>query len=226
MQLYGVHTHTFTYAPWMNSPPYCKSKHQESSDLPGMKIALAMADQIGGEKQAGRAPVLRIVVEQESIVGPVWSRNCATWGIISNIQWYSCNIISEQNIIQTLPCWLIGIWGQPPWQPGMLQPIDLKHLKITIHNYVNQNDAKSDWSPFPSTTYSHFHWRAGCPFLSSQRFCCPQVDYVNTHGTSTPIGDVQELGAVKRVFEADGGAMGGGATQWECAPFFLRSTRF
>jgi len=27
-----------------------------------------------------------------------------------------------------------------------------------------------------------------------------QVDYVNTHGTSTPVGDVQELGAVKRVF--------------------------
>merc|ERR1712061_237767 len=27
------------------------------------------------------------------------------------------------------------------------------------------------------------------------------VDYVNTHGTSTPVGDVQELGAVKRVFE-------------------------
>ena len=25
---------------------------------------------------------------------------------------------------------------------------------------------------------------------------------MNTHGTSTPIGDVQELGAVKRVFEA------------------------
>lgn len=31
-----------------------------------------------------------------------------------------------------------------------------------------------------------------------------QVDYVNTHGTSTPIGDVQELGAVKRVFEEKG----------------------
>lgn len=29
-----------------------------------------------------------------------------------------------------------------------------------------------------------------------------EVGYVNTHGTSTPIGDVQELGAVKRVFEA------------------------
>lgn len=27
------------------------------------------------------------------------------------------------------------------------------------------------------------------------------VDYINTHGTSTPVGDVQELGAVKRVFE-------------------------
>ena len=31
-----------------------------------------------------------------------------------------------------------------------------------------------------------------------------EVDYVNTHGTSTPIGDVQELGAVKRVFEDRG----------------------
>lgn len=30
------------------------------------------------------------------------------------------------------------------------------------------------------------------------------VDYVNTHGTSTPVGDVQELGAVKRVFDAEG----------------------
>merc|ERR1712066_694434 len=27
------------------------------------------------------------------------------------------------------------------------------------------------------------------------------VEYVNTHGTSTPVGDVQELGAVRRVFE-------------------------
>ncbi|CAK9018089.1 3-oxoacyl-[acyl-carrier-protein] synthase 1 (3-oxoacyl-[acyl-carrier-protein] synthase I) (Beta-ketoacyl-ACP synthase I) (KAS I), partial [Durusdinium trenchii] len=31
-----------------------------------------------------------------------------------------------------------------------------------------------------------------------------EVTYVNTHGTSTPIGDVQELGAVKRVFEERG----------------------
>jgi len=30
------------------------------------------------------------------------------------------------------------------------------------------------------------------------------VDYVNTHGTSTPVGDVQELGAVKRVFDRAG----------------------
>jgi len=30
------------------------------------------------------------------------------------------------------------------------------------------------------------------------------VDYINTHGTSTPIGDVKELGAVKNVFEAEG----------------------
>lgn len=30
------------------------------------------------------------------------------------------------------------------------------------------------------------------------------VDYINTHGTSTPVGDVQELGAVKRVFQSLG----------------------
>mmetsp|Transcript_23860 Transcript_23860/g.42493 ORF Transcript_23860/g.42493 Transcript_23860/m.42493 type:complete len:134 (-) Transcript_23860:287-688(-) len=31
-----------------------------------------------------------------------------------------------------------------------------------------------------------------------------KVDYINTHGTSTPIGDLKELGAVKNVFEGEG----------------------
>merc|ERR1719378_2008203 len=31
-----------------------------------------------------------------------------------------------------------------------------------------------------------------------------KVEYVNTHGTSTPVGDVKELGAIKRVFDAKG----------------------
>lgn len=31
-----------------------------------------------------------------------------------------------------------------------------------------------------------------------------QVDYINTHGTSTPIGDIKELGAVKNVFDKEG----------------------
>ena len=30
------------------------------------------------------------------------------------------------------------------------------------------------------------------------------VDYINTHGTSTPVGDTKELGAVKNVFEKQG----------------------
>merc|ERR1711871_1189775 len=30
------------------------------------------------------------------------------------------------------------------------------------------------------------------------------VEYVNTHGTSTPVGDVKELGAIKEVFTAKG----------------------
>jgi len=31
-----------------------------------------------------------------------------------------------------------------------------------------------------------------------------KVDYVNTHGTSTPVGDIQELGAIGRVFSPKG----------------------
>lgn len=31
-----------------------------------------------------------------------------------------------------------------------------------------------------------------------------QVDYVNTHGTSTPVGDIMELGAIKTVFTEKG----------------------
>ena len=31
-----------------------------------------------------------------------------------------------------------------------------------------------------------------------------QIDYINTHGTSTPVGDTMELGAIKKTFDAAG----------------------
>ena len=36
-----------------------------------------------------------------------------------------------------------------------------------------------------------------------------KVDYLNTHGTSTPVGDVKELGAIQEVFGADSPAISG-----------------
>lgn len=33
------------------------------------------------------------------------------------------------------------------------------------------------------------------------------IDYLNTHGTSTPVGDVKELGAIKEVFGNNSPAM-------------------
>ncbi|WJG08297.1 beta-ketoacyl-ACP synthase I [Aliiglaciecola sp. LCG003] len=34
-----------------------------------------------------------------------------------------------------------------------------------------------------------------------------KIDYLNTHGTSTPVGDVKELGAIQEVFGSDGPAI-------------------
>ncbi|KAL3928634.1 MAG: hypothetical protein SGARI_004978 [Bacillariaceae sp.] len=39
------------------------------------------------------------------------------------------------------------------------------------------------------------------------------VDYINTHGTSTPVGDIAELGAIKRLFESKGYTPNVGSTK-------------
>jgi 3-oxoacyl-[acyl-carrier-protein] synthase-1 len=44
---------------------------------------------------------------------------------------------------------------------------------------------------------------ARCMRMAIQSLGNTQVDYINTHGTSTPIGDVAELKAIKEVFGAD-----------------------
>jgi 3-oxoacyl-(acyl-carrier-protein) synthase len=35
---------------------------------------------------------------------------------------------------------------------------------------------------------------------NSNVYCQNKIDYINTHGTSTPVGDITELNAVKNTF--------------------------
>ena len=39
---------------------------------------------------------------------------------------------------------------------------------------------------------------------ADKRAGAKKVDYINTHGTSTPVGDLAELGAIKRLFDRKG----------------------
>lgn len=39
---------------------------------------------------------------------------------------------------------------------------------------------------------------------ANQRAGTKEVEYINTHGTSTPVGDLAELGAIKRRFDEEG----------------------
>src|SRR5205085_6495831 len=43
---------------------------------------------------------------------------------------------------------------------------------------------------------------ARCMRLALEMYGPGPIDYLNTHGTSTPVGDVAELGAMKEVFGA------------------------
>ena len=42
------------------------------------------------------------------------------------------------------------------------------------------------------------------PFFKESGLNSEQIDYVNAHGTSTPVGDMIELAAVEKLFQTEG----------------------
>ena len=66
-----------------------------------------------------------------------------------------------------------------------------------VHGFGMSSDGEGEMvAPSPDGAY-----RAMLAALSSTGLCPEQIDYVNTHGTSTPVGDVGEVLAIRRVMD-------------------------
>ncbi|HJM60698.1 MAG TPA: beta-ketoacyl-ACP synthase II [Alphaproteobacteria bacterium] len=90
---------------------------------------------------------------------------------------------------------------------GIVVLEELKHAKAraaTIHaefaGYGMSGDAYHITAPAPDGNGGFRSMRAA---LASAGMTVADIDYVNAHGTSTPLGDEIELGAVKRLFGED-----------------------
>ena len=79
-----------------------------------------------------------------------------------------------------------------------------------ILGYGMSGDAHHVTAPSPEGSGGH---RSMVQALRTAGLNTDEIDYVNAHGTSTPLGDEIEIGAVKRLFGADAGRLSMSSTK-------------
>jgi 3-oxoacyl-[acyl-carrier-protein] synthase II len=79
-----------------------------------------------------------------------------------------------------------------------------------VKGYGMSGDAYHITAPAPDGNGAFRSMQAA---LKSAGMTTADIDYINAHGTSTPLGDEIELGAVKRLFGADTGTVSMSSTK-------------